>query len=131
MAKKAWRFLIQMVILIAIYQIGNVTAWFLHLPIPGNVIGIILLFVLLWLGVIKIEQIEWATGWLLKHLGFFFIPISVGLMTLGNMFVSNGLAFLAILLVSAFIGLLFAGKTTQIVIMKNDKEKVNYHDHAL
>ncbi|WP_244906715.1 CidA/LrgA family protein [Neobacillus soli] len=120
-----------MLIIIVIYQLGNQIAQFFQLKVPGNVIGIVILFVLLWMGVIKTEQIEMAAGWLLKHLGFFFIPISVGLMTLGDILVNKGLYILFILMVSAFIGLLAAGKATQSVIMKKEKAEVNYHDHAL
>ncbi|MBO0958380.1 CidA/LrgA family protein [Neobacillus sp. MM2021_6] len=129
--KRVWKFTMQLVILIVIYQLGNWVVRFFHLPIPGNVIGIVFLFVLLWLGVIKLEQIECVSAWLLKHLGFFFIPISVGLMTLGDIFAAKGLLLLVILIFSAFIGLLSAGKVTQTVIVKNEKEKVTYHDHAL
>lgn len=131
MIRKIGKFSIQMLILIGIYQIGNLTVQIFHLPIPGNASGIIILFFLLWLRVIKIDQIEMAAGWLLKHLGFFFIPISVGLMTLGPALIDKGLSLLLVLIVSAFIGLLAAGKATQAVIMKKEKEKVNYHDHAL
>lgn len=119
------KFSIQMLILISIYQIGNLSVRIFHLPIPGNVSGIIILFFLLWIGIIKIDHIEMAAGWLLKHLSFFFIPISVGLMTLGPVFVTKGVSFLFVLIVSAFIGLLSAGKATQAVIMKKEKEKVN------
>lgn len=131
MIRKIGKFSIQMGILIGIYQIGNLTVRIFHLPIPGNVSGIIILFFLLWLHVIKIDHIEMAAGWLLKHLGFFFIPISVGLMTLGPALINKGLSFLFVLIVSAVIGILSAGKATQAVIMKKEKEKVNYHDHAL
>ena len=131
MVKKVGVFSFQMLILIVIYQMGNLITRFFHLQIPGNVIGIVLLFILLWFGVIKVKQIEWAAGWLLKHLGFFFIPISVGLMTLGDISWINGLSLLLVLVVSAFIGLIVTGKATQTVIMKTEKEKVNYHDHAL
>jgi len=129
--KKTFKFLIQLIILIVIYQVGNLTVKYLHLPIPGNVLGIVVLLVLLWSGLIKVEQIEWAAGWLLKHLGFFFIPISVGLMTLGDIFKTKGWILLVILFISAIIGIIAAGKTTQAVITKNQKENVNYHDHAL
>lgn len=131
MAKRVWKFTVQLFILIIIYQAGNIIAQFLRLQIPGNVIGIVLLFVLLWAGVIKVEQIEFAAGWLIKHLGFFFIPISVGLMTLGDIIRINGLSLLIILIVSAFIGIVTAGKMTQTVILFSKKEKVEYHDHAL
>ena len=129
--KKTFKFLIQLIILIVIYQVGNLTVKYLHLPIPGNVLGIVVLLVLLWSGLIKVEQIEWAAGWLLKHLGFFFIPISVGLMTLGDIFKTKGWILLVILFISAIMGIIAAGKTTQVVITKNQKENVNYHDHAL
>ncbi|MEH7416607.1 CidA/LrgA family protein [Neobacillus drentensis] len=129
--KKAGKFLFQLIILIVIYQVGNLTAKYLNIQIPGNVIGIVVLLLLLWTGLMKVEQIEWAAGWLLKHLGFFFIPISVGLMTLGDIIKSRGWILLVILFISALIGIIAAGKTTQAVISKNQKEKVNYHDHAL
>ena len=129
--KKGGKFTIQLLILIVIYQIGNLTASSFHLQIPGNVIGIVVLLVLFSFGVIKVEQIELAAGWLLKHLGFFFIPISVGLMTLGNIVKTKGWMLLGILFISAFIGITAAGKTTQMVISKNEKEQEKYHDHAL
>lgn len=129
--KKVLTFSSQILILIVIYQIGNQIARILHLQIPGNVIGILLLLVLLWTGVIKVEQIDVAATWLLKHLSFFFIPIAVGLMTLGPIFIHKGFIILFVLVTSTFIGLLSAGKATQSVIMKNEKVKVNYHDHSL
>jgi len=129
--KKGSKFLVQLLILIVIYQVGNWAANFFHLQIPGNVIGIVILLVLFSFGVIKVEQIELAGGWLLKHLGFFFIPISVGLMTLGNIVWEKGGILISVLLVSACTGLIAAGKTAQTILVKNEKEKVNFHDRAL
>ncbi|MEH7120199.1 CidA/LrgA family protein [Neobacillus vireti] len=129
--KKGTKFLVQLLVLIVIYQIGNWTSKIFHLQIPGNVIGIVILLALFSFGAIKVEQIELAGGWLLKHLGFFFIPISVGLMTLGNLIWEKGWILISILLVSAFTGLIAAGKTTQTILVKHEKEKVNYHDRAL
>jgi holin-like protein len=129
--KKMLIFSSQLLILIVIYQIGSRIGRFLQLQIPGNVIGILLLLVLLWTRVIKLEQIDFAATWLLKHLSFFFIPIAVGLMTLGPIFLHKGIIILFVLVTSAFIGLLSAGKATQSVIMKKEKVKVKYHDHSL
>jgi holin-like protein len=129
--KKAWTFTYQMLTLLVIYLAGNYLADVSHLRIPGNVIGIVILLVLLWLRIVKIEQIEIAAGWLLKHLGFFFIPISVGLMTLGHFLLKSGLLILIILMSSAFIGLLSAGKVTQTAIQKKERVEVKYHDNAM
>ncbi|MGG3468869.1 CidA/LrgA family protein [Neobacillus pocheonensis] len=127
--KQVWKFSFQMIILIVFYQIGNQLSRFFHLQIPGNVIGIVLLLAFLSMGWIKIEQVELSAGWLLKHLGFFFIPISIGLMTLGDIFLKQGFTILLVLIISALIGLLSAGKATQFVIMKKEKGKVKVHDH--
>lgn len=129
--KKGWTFISQMIILLAIYLLGNQIAQFFHLKIPGNVIGIVILLCLLWLRVIKVEQIELAAGWLLKHLGFFFIPISVGLMTLGHFLLNKGLFVLIILISSAFMGLFTAGKVTQTILEQKERVEVKYHDNAL
>lgn len=129
--KKIWTFTSQMLILLGIYLLGNQITQFFHLRIPGNVIGIVILLLLMWLKVIKVEQIEIAAGWLLKHLGFFFIPISVGLMTLGHFLLNKGLFILLILCSSAFIGLLTAGKVTETVIQRKERVEVKYHDNAL
>lgn len=129
--KKVLMFSYQIAILIVIYQMGSLITRFFNLQVPGNVIGILLLLVLLWTRVIKVEQIDLAATWLLKHLSFFFIPIAVGLMTLGPIFLNKGIVILIVLITSAFIGLLSAGKVTQSVIMKKEKVKVNYHDHSV
>ncbi|MDF2855061.1 MAG: murein hydrolase [Neobacillus sp.] len=129
--KKAWGFSVQMLLLVLIYHIGNYIAQFFHLKIPGNVIGLLLLLLLLWLKVIKVEQIEVAASWLLKHLGFFFIPISVGLMTLGEVISKNGLSLLFILITSALIGIVSTGRITQSVMSRKEKVRVTSHDHAI
>ncbi|OLS39855.1 CidA/LrgA family protein [Bacillus sp. MRMR6] len=122
-------FIMQLIVLILIYHLGNDLARILHIKIPGNVIGMLILLLLFWLKIIKVEQIEVAAGWLLKHLGFFFIPISVGLMTLGDTIKRDGFILLIILLISAIIGLIASGKVTQSLIEK--KEEVNNHDHVI
>ncbi|WP_342431904.1 CidA/LrgA family protein [Neobacillus sp. FSL H8-0543] len=129
--EKAWRSCAQMLLLVLIYHIGNYITQFFQLKIPGNVIGMLLLLVLLWLKVIKLEQIELAAGWLLKHLGFFFIPISVGLMTLGQVISKNGLSLLFIIISSAIIGMISAGRITQSVMSRKEKVRVTSHDHAI
>lgn len=119
-AKRIWVFSAQVVLLMIIYHLGNHLSRILHLKIPGNVVGMLILLCLLSMKVIKIEQIEMAAGWMLKHLGFFFIPISVGLMTLGNVIVQNGILLLIILVVSGGVGLISAGKVTQILIKRKE-----------
>jgi Putative effector of murein hydrolase LrgA len=68
-------------IIFGIYLLGEFISSMLHLPIPGNILGMIILFILLYTKVIKVESISNITNFLLDHLAFFFIPAGVGLMT--------------------------------------------------
>lgn len=105
----------QLAILWAIYQ-GS--TWFVAavgLPIPGNVVGVMLLFALLCLGVIKLQYVELAADFLLKHLVFFFVPVAVGLMEWGQVFYDYGLTLFAAIVISAVLPLLAVGGITQIL----------------
>ena len=86
--------------------LGGYLASLTDLPIPGNVLGVVILFSLLCLGVIKVEQVEGMADFLLKHLVFFFIPIVAGLMEWGTMFREHGPA-LALTIVASSLATLF------------------------
>lgn len=68
-------------IILGIYLLGELLSSLLKLPIPGNILGMVILFILLCTKVIKVDNISNVTNFLLNHLSFFFIPAGVGLMT--------------------------------------------------
>jgi holin-like protein len=47
--------------------------------IPGSIIGMLLLFIALLIGVIKLGHVEDVSHFFLKNMGFFFIPLGVSL----------------------------------------------------
>lgn len=118
--KYAAVFMGQIIILWLLNQAGIMLVQFLHLPIPGNVVGMILLFILLMTGVIKLEWITEASSFLLKHLVFFFIPIAVGVMTFGALLLTSGLTFMMILILSAAIGIVVTGTVSQFLMPKKE-----------
>ena len=85
----------------------------LHLPVPGNVIGLCALYLGLVSGVIKPRWFELGGGFLTKHLAFFFIPVTVGVMGFGGTFARAGLGIICALGVSTILGIVLAGVTTQ------------------
>jgi holin-like protein len=127
MIKKGCLFLVQLAFILGICKMGYVLQDFFSLPIPGNVIGMALLFLLLQLKVIKLHWIELASGFLVKHLAFFFIPIGVGLMEMGGLFKAYGIALLITLLISMVIGLIVSGVTTQKLAKKEENSR---HEHV-
>lgn len=91
-----------MIILVA-YFLGMVIQAFFNLPIPGTVIGLILLFLALSLGIVKTEMIEDICEVLISHMSFLFIPAGVGLMTSFDLLKGKVLAFTIITILSTFV----------------------------
>ena len=105
--------LCQLALLWFIYWVCN---WFVSatgLPVPATVLGVIVLFLLLLSGIVKLKHVEDAANLLLKHLVFFFVPIAVGLMEWGGVFYEYGLILLAAILVSTAVPIICVGLATQ------------------
>jgi holin-like protein len=111
--KKKLRFLGQVALLAGIYLLGNKIAAFAHLPVPGNVVGVVLLYALLNLGLVPLEYVQDAADFLLRHLVFFFIPVAVDLMNWGNVFYKYGLALAFAIVVSTVLTFLGTGYLAQ------------------
>jgi holin-like protein len=98
-----------------IYYLSTWTVHYFHIPLPGSVLGMIVLFALLSAGVIKEQWLTAATTPLLKHLSFFFIPIAVELMEWGDLFVQKGYLLFLPLVVSTLVALLATGGIVQLL----------------
>jgi holin-like protein len=107
----------------ALNKAGQLIVRGLHVHFPGNVAGMLLLFALLCTGVVPERLFERSSTLLARHLPFFFVPIAVGLMTLGDMVVSEGLPLLLVLVASAAVGLCLAGWLAQALAPPARKEQ--------
>ena len=107
------RLVAQMAALWAFSAGGSALAAGLHLPVPGNVIGMCALFGGLASGLLRGEWFEAGGGLLTKHLAFFFVPVTVGVMAFGSTFARAGTGIVAALLISTLLGYAVAGVTTE------------------
>ena len=87
-------------------------------PVPGNLVGMLALYGLLASGIVKIEWFDLTGSFLIKHLAFFFVPITVGLMNSGPLLLAHGIGIMLVLTISAAIGILLAGFVSQLLLTK-------------
>ena len=111
----------QTALLFAIYQGSLWVVRVTGIPVPANVLGILVLFCLLLSGVIKEEHVQEAATFFLKHLVFFFVPVAVALMNWGEVFYQYGWVLLAAIVVSALLPLAFVGRLAQYLQKRKDR----------
>jgi len=109
------------IIILGIYLLGEFISQVLSLPIPGNILGMLILLVLLWTKVVKLEQIETIANFLLDHLAFFFIPAGVGLMTSVGIIKDSWLKLIIVCIVTTIIIIASTGLIVQYITRKTKK----------
>ena len=70
----------QLAIIIGCLAVGEFITWLTGISVPSSIIGMLLLTFLLKVKVIKLEWVETISNFLVKNMGFFFVPPGVALM---------------------------------------------------
>jgi len=94
---------------------GHEIVTFIHLPLPGNVAGMLLTFAALSSGILPLRFVEQGASLLVRNLPLFFVPLAVGFMTQGSLLAAHGFAIVATLIGSAFVGFAVTGRVAQLV----------------
>ncbi|KKX55931.1 CidA/LrgA family protein [Brevibacillus borstelensis] len=101
------------ILLLAFYGIGTMASQWLHIPLPGNLLGMLLLTLALITGVVKLDWVEEASHLLIRHMMLFFVPILVGVAAYLQTVAQNPLPLiLAMVLGPAFV-MIVSGKVIQ------------------
>lgn len=106
----------QFSIIIVISFIGEMLNQLLPLPVPGSVYGLVLMFLCLKSGVVKLASIKETALYLVEIMPMMFIPAGVGLMDSWSVLRPSLFAYLFIVVVSTFVVMAAAGHATQAVI---------------
>ncbi|WP_338469509.1 CidA/LrgA family protein [Niallia sp. XMNu-256] len=101
--KKLITITIQILFIHMFLFLGNVIKTLVPLLIPASMVGLLLLFLALWLGIIKLEWVEQGGNWLLAELLLFFIPSAVGIVNYEEMLSWQGLKSVFLVGLSTFI----------------------------
>lgn len=83
---------------------GEALSHFLKLPVPGPVVGMVLLLLTLRWSPVQ-EAVAPAAGFLLSHLSLLFVPVGVGVMTHLALLSAHGLQLVAVIVVSTWVGM--------------------------
>ena len=117
------KYVIQFLIIAAFAFIGELLHWFIPLPIPASIYGIVLLFIALELKWVKISDIREVSSFLIAVMPIMFIPAAAGLMESWGAIKSSVWEYALITIVSTFVVMGVSGAVTQFVIWRGKKNE--------
>lgn len=110
------KYLSQFAIIFAISLIGEMIHAVVPLPIPASVYGLVLLFLALLTGVIRLGQVEKAADLMIELMPLFFVPPGVSLMTIWGDVSGLLIPFAVTIVVSTVVVMGVTGRMTQAVM---------------
>jgi putative effector of murein hydrolase LrgA (UPF0299 family) len=109
------------VTLLGCQLIGEIVARALVLPVPGPVLGMVLLAtILIWRGRLP-EELGQAADFLLRHLSLFFVPAAAGVAANFGLIAREWLAITFSLTVSTALAMAVAAKVFVLLAYRQDQ----------
>ena len=110
-------------LILAFQVIGEVFSRWAGIPVPGPVIGMILMLLAFFVKDDLIDRIRPTGGVLLSNLSLLFVPAGVGVMRYSDLFLREGLAIGIVLVLSTLIAMLVTAYTIIFVEKLVHKQK--------
>ena len=115
----------QITLVAALSLAGEFLGWLIPLPIPGSIYGLVLLFVLLLLKVIRLPQIKEISDWLLSLMPIMFVGPTVALIVTFDEYRSFLIPLLLTATVTTVIVMAVSGCTAQKLIDRTERKEKN------
>ena len=115
------KYLKQFLLILCITFVGELVKYVLPLPIPASIYGMVILFVGLMTGHIKLSSVKEAGKFLIEIMPVMFIPAGAGLIESWSALKPICVQVVLIMFVSTIVVMVISGRVTQFVIRRNRK----------
>ncbi len=123
------KYLTQFLRILAFTLAGELLQRLVPLPIPASVYGLVLLFAALNTGLVKLEQVKDAGGFLISILPILFVSPAVGILDNWEAIRGALIPILALTLLSTVLTFGIAGRATQAMMGKEEKTNGTSGEH--
>ena len=109
-------------IILFISLIGEVLRYYIPIPVPQGVYGLVILFVLLMTRIVKVESVKETATFLVSVMSVMFIPSAVGIIALGDEAEKLFLPLVLASTVLTFVVMGISGKVADLLIGRKKNE---------
>lgn len=113
------KYIRQCLIILVISLIGEVLKYLFPLPIPASIYGMVLLFIGLMTGLIKLEAVKETGTFLIEIMPVMFIPAGVGLITSWETLKAMIVPVSIITVLTIITVMIVTGRVSQAIIRKS------------
>ena len=110
------KYIKQFLIIVLVSFLGELLNYLIPLPIPGSIYGMVLMFILLCSGIIKLEQVKKTWKFLLDIMPVMFIPSAVGITSQFEQLKDIWLQIIVITIITTVITIAVTGLSSQAII---------------
>ena len=115
---------LQLLIIFGFSFIGNVISNVFRLPVPGSILGMILLFLALQFKILEFRHVDEAGSFLINNMTILFLPACVGIMAKWNLISHFWAQILLIVVAALIINMLILGKLVEWIKVKFEGDYV-------
>ncbi|MCQ4773379.1 CidA/LrgA family protein [Lacrimispora saccharolytica] len=117
------KYLRQFMIILLVSFVGELLKYVIPLPVPASIYGLVILFILLETGILKLDAVKETSVFLIEIMPLMFIPAGVGLMESWGDLNSMLVEVVVIILVSTVLVMGVSGKVTELVLKRSANRK--------
>ncbi|MFA6708794.1 MAG: CidA/LrgA family protein [Fusobacterium sp.] len=112
---------IQLLILLSINFLGILLENYFHLPLPGTILGMLILFFLLYKNILNEKNIGEICDLLVGNMVILFIPPAINLLSTIDLLKTDFFKIIFLLVITTLITMVITGKTVDFVIKRMEK----------
>ncbi len=117
------KYIRQLGIIMSVTFLGELLHYFILLPVPASIYGLLLMLISLLTGIIRISQVKETANFLLDIMPILFVPSGVGLMDKWGVLSPVLVPVAVTVLVSTVIVMVASGHATQAVILLSKRKE--------
>ena len=118
--KKSMKYSIfqQALTIAVILLISKIIESFMPIPMPASVIGLVLLFIALCTGIVKLGQVETVGTALTNNIGFLFVPAGISVINSLPILKQSPILIILLIIISTLLLLICTGFASQLLVTK-------------
>ncbi|MTH46717.1 CidA/LrgA family protein [Intestinirhabdus alba] len=94
---------LQLAVYILIYLLASAAVNYFSLPLPANIVGMLLMFILVLSGIVPVRLVKRGSAFLLSEMLLFFIPAVVAIVNYFDVLAEDGGRILAVIALSTLL----------------------------